>query len=303
MAVLKLLQFGGEIPMRPGHLLPENAAQYALNCDFAHGELRGIRDNATVDTITPYNSESIISVYTEDGQYFFGWPWEVDVVKSMVVDDIHYRVFYTGLPGDGPVIKVARTFRNDAGVLTRVIGSVPLLGGNYRPPEATNIGFGGNGLGPDSWLNGIPPPKAQNGAVTDVLTFLNGEKPNWPGVPNFKLRVTFFVEDPVGKIVYQQDVSNTEAAYVPANPTNIFPQVAYTNDPAQRGNKIQDMLWPLAGFATPQPFKFYFMEPPPLETLPIARQITITNNEISAIGIPYDTVVPYAPTGNSEEQA
>lgn len=287
MAVLKILQFMGEVPRLPGHLLPENAATYARNCDFAHGELRGLRDSATVDTITAFNGEAIVAVWTEDGQNFFGWPWEVDVVKSQVVGDVHHRIFYTGLPGDGPVLKVARTHRNADGVLTPVIGSA-IVGGQYRPPEASNeVIYGGNGQGPDSWLLGIPAPKVQNVAETDVLTALRGEKPSWPGAPNLKLRVTYFLEDPAGKIVYQQDVSNAEAAYVPANPSNVFPQVAYTNDSAERGNKIQDMLWPLFGFQTPAPYKFYWMEPPPIESLPFARTVTIKNEAAADVTFDY----------------
>lgn len=159
--ILKLQTFVGEIPRLPGHLLPDNAAQLATNCDFAHGELRGLRNSANVDSITPLNGERITDVWTDDGQNFFGWPWPVDVVKSQVPEDIYHRIFYTGLPGDGPIIKVARTHRNDEGTLTPVIGT-NIVGGQYRPPEASNVGFGGNNLGPDSWVLGIPPPKVQN---------------------------------------------------------------------------------------------------------------------------------------------
>lgn len=300
MAVLKMLTFRGEIPLSPGHLLPEDAAQFAHNCDFAHGELRGRRDNATVDTMPPVGGVSIVSVYTEDGQYFFAWPWETDVVKSMVVDDIFHRIFYTGQP-DAPIIKVARTFRNDYGVLTRVIGSNTLLGGNYKPPEASNeIIFGGNSLGPDSWILGIPVPMAQNKTIDDVPVASVGEKRAWPGVPNMKLRVTYFLEDPAGKIVYQFDVSNTESAYVPANPSNVYPQVAYTNDTSQRGNKVQDMLWPLFGFQTPAPFKFYFMQPPLFWPQAIGRTVTIKNEAAAAVSFDY-TIVVAAPAATTEQ--
>lgn len=296
MAVLKLIQFTGEVPRLPGHLLPENAAQYALNCDFAHGELRGLRGNADVDLIGSINGEAVQSFYTEDGANFFGWPWETDVVKSLVVDDIYYRIFYTGLPGDGPVLKVARTYRNAAGALTRVIGNVDLVGGKYMPPEATNPGFGGNGKGPDSWLLGIPAPKVQNVADTDALTAGRGEKPSWPGAPKLQLRVTYFLEDTAGKIVYQQDVSNTEAAQV-AGTSTTYPQVAWTNDTSQRGNKVQDMLWPLFGYQTPAPYKFYFMTPPDTTTLEIGRTVDIKNEGSGAITLSYtDTNIVFKPT-------
>lgn len=300
--LLKILGFSGEVPRLPAHLLPENAAQYALNCDFQHGELRGLRDNSTVDTIPPFNGQEIVSIYTEDGSSFFGWPWEVDAVKSQVVGDVFYRLFYTGLP-DAPIIKQARTHRNDAGVLTPVIGPTGLAGGNYRPPEATNVGFGGNNLGPDSWVLGIPAPKAQNVDATDKLTAMLNEKRAWPGVPNMKLRVTFIVEDLTGKLVYQQDVSNAESAYVPANPSNVFPQVAYTNDSSLRGHKVQDMLWPLMGFQTPAPFKFYFMEPPALEDLPIGRTVDLTNTTSGDITVSYATSSAAVDANVSREQA
>jgi hypothetical protein len=281
--LLKLITFDGEIPRLPGHLLPDNNAQLSINGDFQHGELRGIRNNQTVGIMTPMDTlpnDPMTYVWTEDGQWFFAWPWPVDVVKSPVVEDIHHRIYYTGLPPDAPVMKVARTYRNDGGTLTQVIGS-SIVGGNFRPPEASNpVNNFGNGLGPDSWYNGIPPPRAQNIAEDDVLTVTQVDKASWPGAYSLKLRVTFIVEDTAGKIVYQQDISNTEEAQVlPLNPSNIFPSVAYTNDPANRGNLIQDMMWPIGGFDTPAPFKYYWCDPPDLTLLPMGRTVTIKNTD------------------------
>ena len=40
MTTLLIRKFNGEILRLPADRLPEDAAQYARNCEFAHGELR-----------------------------------------------------------------------------------------------------------------------------------------------------------------------------------------------------------------------------------------------------------------------
>ena len=40
VTTLSIRKFNGEIPRLPANRLPEDAAQTAINCEFAHGELR-----------------------------------------------------------------------------------------------------------------------------------------------------------------------------------------------------------------------------------------------------------------------
>jgi hypothetical protein len=287
--VIVLGNFKGEVPKLPGHLLPESGAQYALNCDFMHGELRGVRDMLTFASMVPLNSEPMRAVWTQDGTKFYAWPWDVDVVKGQVVGDTFYRIYYSGLPNAGPVLKVARTHRNDDGAITAVIGSDLLVGngsagsGNFKPPEASNgVVYGGNGLGPDSWLLGIPAPKVQNSSEDDTLAVELVDKTAWPNIPNLRLRVTLFWETANGEIAHQIDVSNDEVASIPNGAT--YNSVFYSNDtpgdpthqPNERAKgRIQDMLWPL-GY-TPRPYKYYWCQPPTLDSVALSRTVTVLN--------------------------
>jgi hypothetical protein len=260
--VIPFAAFRGELPRLAAWELPEGYAQQVVNVDLMHGDLRGLRANA------PYQATALSAapraVYTEDGTNYFAWPYEAYPVKSMVVGDIYHRVYYTAMLSDGPIIKVARTVR-DTGV--QVAGG-QVVGGNFKPPENSN--------GPDSWVLGVPAPLVQNLNATDPLAASLADKAAWPGSPNLQLRVTFFIEDPSGKIVFQQTINNAEAAVHPNTGVH-YPQVLYTNDPSQRGNKVQDMLWPL-GY-TPRPYKYYWYTPPDTSLAALSRTVTVLNTD------------------------
>jgi hypothetical protein len=278
--------FGGEVPRLPADLLPENQAQEARNVDVTHGELRGMRGAAAFAAGLTVGGRPVKSAYTEDGVHFFAWAEDVSVVRSQVVDDTHYRIYYSVLYDQAPIIKVARTARNNDGVLTPVIGS-GLVGGNWQPPE--------NSPGPDSWLLGVPAPRVQADVVEDNLGVTLDDRPEWPDAARLQLRVTYFLEDPAGQIVAQQDVSNTEAAAIVNGAT--YPQVAYTNDSTLRGNKVQDMLWPL-GY-TPRPYKYYWLTPPDIAMQSVGRTVVVNNTGNGPITITYGNAVvdPGTPAG------
>lgn len=296
MAVIPFRGFGGEIPRLPIHMLPEPAAAYALNCDLAHGELRGLRGNLTLASGIKgvVDGRAIRSVYTENGTAFFGWAYDAYVVKSQVVDDLHYRIYYTLLLDDGPIIKVARTKLEDG---TPVIGSAR-IGGNYQPPENTNPPPVGSGFaGPDSWVLGVPAPRAQGVADADLMTISLDDRHEWPGMPRMALRVIYFLENPTGQIVAQLDISNNETANRPdvlsafdGRPwvhENVF-FTAY-GDPFP-AHKIQDLLSALG--PSQRPYKYYFFDPPDLETVPIARTLIIDNTGPGNIAVEYGASVP-----------
>lgn len=90
--MLALRSFTGMIPRLAPELLPDTAAQYARDCDFAHGELRGLRglDARATAAVSP-----VRSLYSPDGQRFFAWSREVDAVTSPVPNDTAPRVYFT----------------------------------------------------------------------------------------------------------------------------------------------------------------------------------------------------------------
>jgi len=282
MTLLAFRVFGGEIPREPETVLPENASQDAFNVDPSHRELRALRgDRTQVSAQTTIGGDVLRAIYTENGLDYWGWPFDVYAVKSLVVDDIHFRVYYTFTLADGTgLAKVARTKRNTDGKYDLVLGG--LLVPQYSPPEYTTPGMpGGNPVGPDSWVLGVPAPKVQADIVEDNLAIELVDREEWPKAPALQLRVTCFFEDAGGNIVSQQDISNNETV-------GGFSNVFYTGAAnATRGNKIQDMYWPLGG--QHKPYKFYFFIPPALDVTGLVKPVTITNPGPNAASFDYDS--------------
>lgn len=91
MAGLKATQFHGLQPRLPASLLPPTAASDARNCDFAYGELRGLKDEFMVQTL----NNAAQSIYTDDGLLFYSWPFDVDAERSPLASDTFDRLYYT----------------------------------------------------------------------------------------------------------------------------------------------------------------------------------------------------------------
>lgn len=276
MALISDKHFIGEYPRLATYDLPDGAAQQAINVDLQHGDIRGLRGNAPLISVA--TSSPIRAVYSEDGVNYYAWTQECYPVKSMVAEDQFYRIYYTLMLQDGlgSIIKVARTQRINypATSLTRVIGS-SIVGGNFQPPENSSV----NGQGPDSWVLGVPIPLVALGnaatnlaGVTAPLVAQLYDLPSWPDIPGLQLTVTWFIEDQQGNIVQQQDVSNTDNFFAAVVP---YTQVIISTA-ANRGNKIQDMLWPLTSPQLPRPFKYYYLNPPAANLSAINRVVTET---------------------------
>lgn len=92
--MISLKSFTGEFPRIPAHLLPDNAASYANNCDFSHGELRPLKG---VSALAPYGTapNTINGMYTEDGLNFLTWNVDTNAVRGPVLEDQFLRVYYT----------------------------------------------------------------------------------------------------------------------------------------------------------------------------------------------------------------
>ncbi|WOB06460.1 hypothetical protein [Piscinibacter gummiphilus] len=82
----------------PPHLLPDTAAQEAIDCNFTHGHLMPMKQGFLLTTL----SAAVKTIYTQDGLNFFTWPTETYVFDSPVLEDVHNRVYYL----DGGVLRV-----------------------------------------------------------------------------------------------------------------------------------------------------------------------------------------------------
>lgn len=95
MTILSTRVFGGEVPRVPADKLPEGKAQQAINCDFAYGELRGLKGLFQVTTL----ANAAKSVFSLDGLQFFSWPYRTKAWKGPVTNDSFNRVYYTSESG------------------------------------------------------------------------------------------------------------------------------------------------------------------------------------------------------------
>lgn len=95
MTILAIQDFTGERPRVPRHLLPDNAAAVATNCNLAHGELRSLPGPGP-KLVT---SAPVRSLFTDDGVRFFAWPLTTRAFLSPTIDDVHGRVYYANADG------------------------------------------------------------------------------------------------------------------------------------------------------------------------------------------------------------
>lgn len=118
MPAIKLTAFIGEQPLVIPRLMPENAAQSAINSRLDDGGLTPMRQSTIVDNAA---SADVRTLY-KFGNDWLGWEDDVDAAPGPVADD---RLYYTG---DGvPKMLVAGTeyplaLAPPAGALTATLG-------------------------------------------------------------------------------------------------------------------------------------------------------------------------------------
>ena len=95
MTTIVLKNFLGEIPNFPDYKLQDANAQQALFCDFAQNDLRPLRGGTLIKTMT----NTVKSIYTEEGANFYTWPTETFVAKGPVTTDVYGRMYYMNNSG------------------------------------------------------------------------------------------------------------------------------------------------------------------------------------------------------------
>lgn len=91
MTLLSISAFNGEVPRLPPDRLPDGGAQLAINCDFAHGELRSLKGLGTpfAAAVSP-----VRALFTDDGLRFFAWDKPTRAYLHPTIDDAAGRVIY-----------------------------------------------------------------------------------------------------------------------------------------------------------------------------------------------------------------
>lgn len=147
---ISIKDFDGQIPQLEAHLLPHNASQYALNCDFSSQSLKPLNDGLLLATMV---NNPVKGMYTEDGLLFYTWANETLTFRSPIVGDNYQRMYYLTL---------------SEGIL-RV---------------ATKTGMAANGPSPaTNFKAGVPRPTVAPGLKTVELSAL-------PDYPNVTVSVT-----------------------------------------------------------------------------------------------------------------
>lgn len=91
MPIIKLTGYTGERPRLTPRLLPDNAAQSAVDCRLEDGALTPIRQLRSVATVDGTPGQ-IRTIY-KHGEEWFSWATEVHAAPGPVADD---RLYYTG---------------------------------------------------------------------------------------------------------------------------------------------------------------------------------------------------------------
>ena len=93
MTTLSIRKFNGEIPRLPADRLPEDAAQIAINCEFAHGELRPLKGLGAHYTVAAA-AQPCRALFTRDGINFYAWSMPTRAYLHPTIDDTADRMIY-----------------------------------------------------------------------------------------------------------------------------------------------------------------------------------------------------------------
>ncbi|WP_299202581.1 hypothetical protein [uncultured Amphritea sp.] len=93
MSKIVIDKFMGEAVGLTPRLIPDGYAQYATDCDVSRGTLSPIRNDSVSDNIFLSGARTI---FRTRSNHWLAWDTDVDVVPSPIVDDVHYRHYWTG---------------------------------------------------------------------------------------------------------------------------------------------------------------------------------------------------------------
>ena len=132
MTKIVFKRFSGEIPKTAPHLLPDQSAQQAINCQFDSGELTPVATGVQVATMA---NNPARAVYTEDGLLWYSWPQETIAVRAPILEDSYNRIYYL-TPAEGIVKAVSKLGMANNGP-TPVGGVRAGVPGPTNPPVLT----------------------------------------------------------------------------------------------------------------------------------------------------------------------
>jgi hypothetical protein len=96
--LLRVTNFSGEMPQASPVKLPDNAAQYTMNCRFTGGSLSSFYGMSTAKANVPSDRISIYKMgqnYYSADKYWFVWTEDVDCIRGQIASDELERTFFS----------------------------------------------------------------------------------------------------------------------------------------------------------------------------------------------------------------
>jgi hypothetical protein len=91
--------FSGERPRLAEHIIRDQEAQLAKNCDLSRGDLRPFRAHAKIQNLTETGElQSLYNWKTNGGNFWIANAKELQFARSPIPAELHSRVYFTG-PG------------------------------------------------------------------------------------------------------------------------------------------------------------------------------------------------------------
>lgn len=142
MVAWVLRDFGGQIPRREPRLLPDNAAEQAVNCDLAAGNLAGLPIPELIQDLSAFvgtqRAYRFPLANNPDAWLALPSPFS-SVCRSPLANDTAHRLYWTNPPGSSPAGAFWNTYTRIAA--GNAGANAPYNMGTIQPGSETGVGF------------------------------------------------------------------------------------------------------------------------------------------------------------------
>jgi len=250
MTILRISGFGGIIPRLGSRLLPDNAAQYALNAQLFSGELRSWSQLKLLATYASHPNLQDVFHYRHPNDptltnYYIPFDQRTDVVKAPIINDAYNRLYWT----DGIKFTITTMADVEAGTPGQPVGLPPPTFGT-TPAIATAGGTSANAVtrvytfilvskygeeGPASDTSTITVSGNSDGTwtITNANTLVAPTNPNI-----IKLRMYRTIASLTSNTVTYREVVEWDIGSVPASYSDVMSETTLATQPA-----MQSLQW------------------------------------------------------------
>ncbi|MEE9705833.1 hypothetical protein [Aeromonas veronii] len=175
MPLIDIVTMRGMVPRVEDHLLPDEAATLAQDCQFDCGSVAPLMQDMQCEISLPITPASLFHYY---GDHWFAWDKQVEVMRSPIAQDQYNRVYFT----DGEFPKLTY--------------DAVATAGSSKPTSWYRLGVTAPAT-PPNMQSVIPPDGGADGGITDdetrfyVETYVTGlGEEGAPGPASGKVTIT-----------------------------------------------------------------------------------------------------------------